>query len=240
MNLHGAHASSSKIVESLHPPYVASVSGDVLTRIDLSPLSLKLDMNARNSIRSETGDYKPARYSFPDAHVSRALLHRLSDVYQYDRRRDVPIVSSGGDWVIAEYLRAGSHVPVCRFELLGEKVLRQEQLDPTGRVNRIIVIGWAPASAKEDDAQVDSLALGEHPAWIRVFDVSRSGTKRLVALAWRKTPSATAPAEPKGDELAFGPSAGIVKWRDKAAFLKAWNIDADARCLSGKPAHPKR
>ncbi|WP_157694745.1 hypothetical protein [Caballeronia fortuita] len=72
-------------------------------------------MSVANSIKSETGEFKPARYSFPAARVPQTLLTHLTGIYGYERRRDVPIVSTGGDWVIAEYFRAGSHVPVSRF-----------------------------------------------------------------------------------------------------------------------------
>ncbi|SAK64593.1 hypothetical protein AWB76_03519 [Caballeronia temeraria] len=75
--------------------------------------------------------------------------------------------------------------------------------------------------------------------WIRVFDVSPAGKKRLVALAWRRTPFRTEPDTndaPDDTDLAFGLPDGSVKWRNKAAFLKAWNIDLDARSLSGAEA----
>ncbi len=129
-----------------NPPYVANVAHGELISVAMPPRLLKLDMNDHNAVRSETGDYKPARYSFPAAHVPERTLHRLTDLYGYDRRRDVPIVSSGGDWVMAEYFLAGSHVPVARFQMLGKHVQRQEQLDRAGRTVRTIAIGWEDSS----------------------------------------------------------------------------------------------
>jgi len=242
LNSHGAHAArpsthSSETVQSSNPPYFASVSGDALTAIALSPGLLKLDMNPVNAIRSETGDFKPARYSFPDARVPRSVLRRLSDIYRYDRRRDVPIVSSGGDWVIAEYFAANSHVPVARFRLLGRRVQCQEQLDRAGRTVKIVMVGWARSSDREDDEAPDLSALGEHPAWIRVFTVSRAGVRTLVALAWRRSRFTTAPQAddvPQDSELAFGAPGGVVKWHTKSELLKANHIDLDARSLSGR------
>ncbi|SAL72572.1 hypothetical protein AWB71_04535 [Caballeronia peredens] len=227
-------------IQSSRPPYVASISGDALTAITIAPQALKLDMNARNSIRSETGDFKPARYSFPDARVPSSVLRRLTDIYRYDRRRDVPIVSSGGDWVVAEYFAANSHSPAVRFRLLGKRVQRQERLDHAGRTTKLVVVGWANMSARDDNNDndyADLSALGPHPAWIRVFDVSRDGKQTLVALAWRKrafTKSPESDDEPADADLAFGTPGGTLKWRTKAEFLKANGIDLNAESLSGK------
>lgn len=135
-----AQASVSTI-DSSTPAYSAQVDGTRLVKIAMPPKELKLDMNAANSIRSETGDFKPARYSFPAAVVPRTALTHLQSIYHYDRRRDVPIVSSGGDWVIAEHFAANSHIPTSRFRLLGVIVQRQEQLDSSGRIRKIVLVG---------------------------------------------------------------------------------------------------
>jgi hypothetical protein len=201
----------------------------------LPPTLLPLDMNAANSIKAEAGGFKPTRYSFPDATVPRSVLHNLTRVYAYDRRRDVPIVSSAGDWVIAECYPAGSHIPCSRFRLLGDQVQRQEEFDRTGRTIKIVAIGWAPRTVPDDDT-VDTSELGEHPAWIRVFSVSPSGRKTLVAIAWRTKRFATASAAdgaPDDKDLVFGLPDGEVRWQAKNAFLKANNIDLGARRLTG-------
>lgn len=224
------------MVQSSHPPYVASVANGRLVSITLPPQQLKLDMNAANSIASETGDFKPARYAFPDARVPQSLLSHLTGIYAYDRRRDVPIVSSGGDWVVAEYFRAGSHIPVSRFQLLGKQVRRQEQLDRDGRTVRIVEVGWARASATGESDGAELSALDEHPAWLRVFKVLPGGKRQLVALAWRKTRFTTAPDtydEPKDGELAYGLPNGVVKWHSMREFARAENIDLDASSLAG-------
>jgi hypothetical protein len=226
-----------KTVESSRPPYVAKTVGNLLTSITLPPKLLRLDMNAENSIASETGDFKPARYSFPDTVVPQSVLGDLTRIYRYDRRRDVPIVSSGGDWVVAEYFMAGSHVPVSRFRLLGRQVQRQEVLDGAGRTIRIIAIGWARPSTEDEDETTSMSALGEHPAWIRVFKVSPVGKKTLVALAWRRQGFPAAPAtydEPDDRLLMFGLPDGTVKWHTKAEFLKAQDIDLNAQRLLGR------
>ncbi|WP_250512291.1 hypothetical protein [Caballeronia sp. INDeC2] len=229
---------STKTVQSSHPSYVARVTNGRLVSISLQPQELKLDMNAANSIASETGDFKPARYSFPGSHVPQTLLSHLTEIYAYDRRRDVPIVSSGGDWVVAEYFLAGSHVPVSRFELLGKQVRRQEQLDRTGRTVKIIVVGWTRASAMHDDGNSEVSALDEHPVWMRVFKVQPGGGKQLVALAWRKTHFSSTPDtydEPKDNELAYGLPNEVVKWRTMEEFVRAQHIDLEARSLAGNP-----
>lgn len=230
---------SIKTVESSHPPYVARISGDALISISLPPKLLPLDMNAENAIASETGDFKPARYSFPDTVVPQEVVHNLARIYRYNRRRDVPIVSSGGDWVIAEYFKAGSHIPVSRFRLLGRHVQRQEQLDRFGRVTGIIAVGWARQSTQDGDEDADMSDLGPHPAWIRVFKVSSAGKKTLVALAWCRKRFVEAPVstdEPDDNELVFGLPDGTVKWNTKAGFLKAQNIDLNAKMLWGSSA----
>ncbi|MBC8732863.1 hypothetical protein [Paraburkholderia sp. UCT2] len=234
---------SIKTVESSQPPYVARTAGNALISITLPPKLLRLDMNAENSIASETGDFKPARYFFPGTAVPKSVLHDVARIYRYDRRRDVPIVSSGGDWVIAEYFMAGSHVPTSRFRLLGKQVQRQEQLDRAGRTIRIIAIGWARPSTADDDETTDMSALGEHPAWIRVFKVSTTGKKTLVALAWRRKVFTVAPAtfdEPDDKALIFGLPDGTAKWRIKAEFLKAQDIDLNAKRLSGRSVSAAR
>ncbi|MGF6766281.1 hypothetical protein P3T24_006627 [Paraburkholderia sp. GAS33] len=226
-----------KTVESSRPPYVARTAGNSLISVTLPPKLLRLDMNTENSIASETGDFKPARYSFPDTVVPQAVLGDLTRIYRYDRRREVPLVSSGGDWLIAEYFMAGSHIPVSRFRLLGKQVQRQELLDEGGRTIRIIAIGWARPSAEEDDETTNMSELGEHPAWIRVFKVSPAGKKTLVAVAWRREGFAAAPAtydEPDDKLLMFGLPDGTVKWRTKAEFLKAQDIDLNAKSLLGR------
>lgn len=234
-----ASARGETVIETVQPaplPYFATFTGKSLASITLPPTLLRRDMNAANAIASETGDFKPARYSFPDAAVPRSVLHDLTEIYHYDRRRDVPIVSSGGDWVIAEYFLSGSPIPVSRFRLLGKQVQRQELLNRTGRTIRIIAIGWARASTAEDDEATDMSALGEHPAWIRVFAVSPEGKKTLVALAWRRARFAVAPEEydaPDERSLVFGLPDGTVKWSTQAAFLKAQDIDLDAGQLAG-------
>ena len=238
---HGAFASFPKepvteTIESSSPPWFAKTTGGALISVTLPPKLLPLDMNAANSIKAEAGGFKPVRYSFPDATVPRSVLHNLTRVYTYARRRDVPIVSSGGDWVIAEYYRAGSHIPASRFQLLGNQVQRQEQLDRTGRITRIIAIGWAPRTALDDDT-IDTSKLGDCPAWIRVFTVSPSGKKTLTALAWRTkrfTSASAADIAPDDKDLVFGLPDGSVKWNTKKAFLTANDIDLDARGLSGK------
>ncbi|PCE22651.1 hypothetical protein BWP39_23515 [Paraburkholderia acidicola] len=240
----GAFASSRaelpvKTIQSSRPPYIARISGDTLISISLPPKLLALDMNAENSIASETGDFKSARYAFPNTVVPQEVVHNLARIYRYDRRRDVPIVSSGGDWVIAEYFKAGSHVPVARFRLLGRHVQRQEQLDRSGRTIKVIAIGWARQSAQDDDDS-DASDLGDRPAWIRVFKVSPAGKRTLVALAWRRKRFVEAPSttdQPDDNELAFGLPDGTVKWTTKAAFLKAQNIDLNAKML-GESAAP--
>lgn len=228
----------TRTVQSVHPPYVAIVANGRLISISLPPQQLKLDMNAANSIASETGDFKPARYAFPDAQVPQSLLSHLTGIYGYDRRRDVPIVSSGGDWVIAEYFRAGSHIPVSRFQLLGKQVQRQEQLDQAGKTVKIIEVGWARASSMGDSDGSELSALDEHPAWIRVFKVLPGKKRQLIALAWRKTRFTSAPDtydEPKDGELAYGLPNGVAKWHTMPEFARAENIDLDARSLAGNP-----
>lgn len=230
--------SSQEIIESTRPPYIARVDGDRLLSITVDPRQLAMDMNPRNSIKSETNVFKPARYRFPNAIVPRSVLKHLPNVYRYDRRRDVPIVSSGGDWVIAEYLRANSHVPLVRFRLLGKKVQRQEQLDSSGKVTRIVMVGWAPRNSFEDDAQSGNASeLGEHPAWIRVVNVSATGKKTPVAVAWKAAGGAVSSStgeEPQESDLHFGRPDGTRRWQSMSEFTRSLGIDLYAESLSGK------
>lgn len=230
--------SSPYVINSSHPPYFAEVDGDRLLSLTIDPAQLGLDMNSENSIRSETNALKPARYHFPNAVVPRTVLSHLKDVYRYDRRRDVPIVSSSGDWVIAEYFRANSHIPMARFRLLGNTVQRQEQLDSSGRVRRIVLVGWAPRNSSEDDEQSnDASPLGDHPAWIRVLAVSTTGQKTLVAVAWKNkigTSAVQSTDEPKSSDLYFGLPDGTRRWHSMDEFAKSQGIDLRAESLLNK------
>jgi hypothetical protein len=234
-----AHASVTTI-DSPNPVYFAQVDGTRLLAITVPPKELNLDMNAVNSIRSETGDFKQARYYFPNSVVPRTALKHLQSIYRYERRRDVPIVSSGGDWVIAEHFEANSHIPTCRFRLLGSRVQRQEQLDSSGRVTKVILVGWAPAQSVEDEDVSDPSSLGQYPGWIRVFKVSAGGRKMLVALAWRRQGlealKSTSEA-PDDSELQFGLPDGTVRWHSMAAFAEANDIDLLATRLLGRWRH---
>lgn len=195
-------------------------------------------MNPENSVRSETNAYKPARYHFTSATVPRATLSHLKEVYRYDRRRDVPIVSTAGDWVIAEYFKANSHIPTVRFRLLGNNVQRQEQLDASGRTVKIVLIGWSPRNSTEDDVHPDSsMMLGDHPAWIRVLKVSADGHKTIVAIAWkakRSKGSVITDDEPKYSDLYYGLPDGTRRWQSIDEFANSQRIDLHAEGLSEK------
>lgn len=235
-----AQASVSTI-ESSTPVYSAQVDGTRLEKIVVPPQELELDMNAANSIRSEAGAFKPARYSFPNAAVPRTALGHLQSIYHYDRRRDVPIVSSGGDWVIAEHFAADSHIPTSRFRLLGTKVQRQEQLDSSGRTRKIILVGWSPVRSLEDEDVSDLSSLGRNPAWIRVLSVSSDGRKKLIALAWRREgleALKSTDEEPNERQLQFGLQNGTVRWPSMTAFTRANDIDLSATRLSGEKKSP--
>ncbi|HDR9058194.1 TPA: hypothetical protein QDB02_006005 [Burkholderia vietnamiensis] len=228
---------AEKVVESTHPMYYGKVDGDRLISLTIPPRELILDMNPVNSIKSEANDFKQARYYFPNADTPLSVVKNLERIYRFDRRRDVPIVSSSLDWVIAEYFKANSHVPICRFRLLGKSVERQEQLDFSGKVVKIILIGWAPRNSTEDEERVPDLSvLGEHPAWIRVLRVTPDGRKTLVAEAWKATDvpfDAPTDSEPKASDLYFGLPNGARRWRSIADFTKYNEIDLHAACLSG-------
>ncbi|WP_176318044.1 hypothetical protein, partial [Burkholderia vietnamiensis] len=105
---------------------------------------------------------------------------------------------------------------------LGKSVERQEQLDFSGKVVKIILIGWAPRNSTEDEERVPDLSvLGEHPAWIRVLRVTPDGRKTLVAEAWKATDvpfDAPTDSEPKASDLYFGLPNGARRWRSIADF----------------------
>ncbi|SAK45617.1 hypothetical protein AWB77_00850 [Caballeronia fortuita] len=101
---------------------------------------------------------------------------------------------------------------------------------------KVVVVGWARASADDSDESLGISPLDERPAWIRVFKVLPHAKPLLVALAWRKKRFASAPDTydaPKDDELAYGLPNGVVKWRNMEEFAHAEGIDLEARSLSG-------
>ena len=229
-------APQAKAFESSSPPFYASYENNTVLSITLAPRLLTLDMNEANSIASETGSFKPARYSFPNAAVPTSVFHDLKRIYSYDRRRDVPIVSSGGDWIVSEYFEAGRHTPQCRFHLLGKRVERQEQLDSRGNTVRIIAIGWTPDVTNADEVQITKPEAHGHPVWMRVFSISRTGNKSLIAVAWTRealSPKGLSDMEPREEDLVFGSPDGVEKWKTKAAFVRRFAIDLDASALRG-------
>jgi hypothetical protein len=231
--------SAPEFVESSHPPFSARVDKDKLLSLTVEPRQLALDMNPENSIKSETNVFKPARYYLKNSNVPRSVLRNLKEIYRYNRRRDVPIVSTGGDWVVAEYFPANSHIPSVRFRLLGKKVQRQDQLDSAGKTTRIVLVGWAPRNSIDDEVQSGITSEpGENPAWIRVLKVSATGKRTLVAVAW-KAAGGVAPAlmdeEPKDHDLQFGRPDGTVRWHSMDQFIKSLGIDLSAHSLSGNP-----
>jgi hypothetical protein len=230
---HDAQAASRTTpYESTRPAYVAHVRDDgSVASVTMQPAALALDMNTDNSIKGETGDFKPVTYRFGVGVLNRRSLSRIDKAYSVERIRVVPIVSSGGDWVVAEYFGAGSHTPKFRYEMLGTTVRSQYVLDRRGRTMRIADIGWRTDTA---DPARSGLVAGTHATWIRVFDVKKNGRPRLVAAAWtndvRERGSDDAP--PVLQELKFGDANGKPIWADQQRFEAALGLDLTARAVS--------
>jgi hypothetical protein len=224
-------ASPTTLYESTRPAYVARIRDDgSIASITMRPIALPLDMNAANSIKGETGDYKPVTYRFGAGVLSRRSLSRIDKVYSVERIRAVPIVSSGGDWVVAEFFGAGSHTPRFRYEMLGSAVKRQYVLDRQGRVIRIADVGWQTDNA---DPARSGLVVGTHPSWIRVFDVNKKGRPKLVAAAWTNDvrERTSDDASPMLRDLRFGDANGKPIWPDQPRFEAALGLDFSAKAV---------
>jgi hypothetical protein len=125
--IHNAKAAPhTTLLEGTRPAYLARIRDDgSVASVTMQPATLPLDMNSGNSIKGETGDFKPVTYRFGARVLNRRSLSHIARVYSVQRARIVPIVSSGGDWVIAASFGAGSHTPTFRYEMLGAAVQSQ-------------------------------------------------------------------------------------------------------------------
>jgi hypothetical protein len=219
------------LYESTRPAYVARIRDDgSVASITMQPSALPLDMNPDNSIKGETGDFKPVTYRFGAGVLNRRSLSRIDKVYSVERIRVVPIVSSGGDWVVAEFLAAGSRTPRFRYEMLGTTIKSQYVLDRQGRVIRIADIGWRTDTA---DPVRSGLVSGTHPTWIRVFDVNKKGQPKLVAAAWTNDvrERGSDDASPALHDLKFGDANGKPMWADQQRFEAALGLDFTAKAV---------
>jgi hypothetical protein len=89
-------------IEGRRPAYSARIRDDGSVKsISMSPTVLRLDMNSGNSIKAEAADFKPVTYWFRKKALKRQALAQIGSVYAVPRIRTVPIVSSGGGWVVA-------------------------------------------------------------------------------------------------------------------------------------------
>jgi hypothetical protein len=233
LSSHDAEAGPrTTLLEGTHPAYVARIRDDgSVALVTMQPTALALDMNSDNSIKGETGDFKPVTYRFGAGVLNRRSLSHIDKVYSVERIRAVPIVSSGGDWVVAEFFGAGSHTPKFRYEILGTAVRSQYVLDRQGRITRIADIGWRTDTA---DPARSGLVVGTHATWIRVFDVNKKGVPKLVAAAWTNDvrERGVDDAPPVLQELKFGDANGKPIWADQQRLKAALGLDLTARAVS--------
>lgn len=228
-------ASRLSSIEGQQPTYWGSVRDDgFVASVTMRPTALPFDMNRGNSIKGETGEFKPVTYLFGERLLKRKALSSIEKIYSVARIRRVPIVSSGGDWVIAEFFGAGSHIPKYRYEMLGKTVQTQYVLDLRGRVIRLADIGWRTDVAnplRSGDIRVDA---SKHATWIRVFDVRGNGDLHLVATAWVVDTGMREPddAPPACDQLRFGNANGKSIWADQRRFESALGLDFTARAIA--------
>ncbi|RQH02186.1 hypothetical protein [Paraburkholderia dinghuensis] len=221
-------------IEGQRPAYYARIRDDGSVKsVSMSPTALRLDMNSGNSIKAEAADFKPVTYWFGKSVLNRKMLARISSVYTVPRIRTVPIVSSGGDWVVAEFFGAGSHIPNCRYEMLRKTVLTQYVLDSRGRVMRIADIGWQTDSADPRRTDEHVMYVGKYRTWIRAYDVDSRGDLRLVAAAWstRSQEHRSGDLPPAENELVFGNVRGKQLWANKRNFEAALGLDLAARAI---------
>lgn len=221
-------------LEGQRPAYSARIRDDGSVKsISMSPTVLRLDMNSGNSIKAEAADFKPVTYWFRKSVLKRQALAQISSVYAVSRIRTVPVVSTGGDWVVAEFFGARSHVPKCRYEMSGRKVLTQYVLDRRGRVIRIADIGWQTDTADPERSDAHVMRIGNFRTWIRVYDVDGHGVPRLAAAAWatRSQEQKAGDFPPAENELAFGNARGTPLWVNRQQFEAALGLDLAASLI---------
>ncbi|XLZ69669.1 hypothetical protein ABT364_24545 [Massilia sp. SR12] len=194
----------------------------------------KLDNNAANTVLDVFGRWQGSTYYFTKPPVPLSVLENPDEIYKYERRR---MTRLDNQYRMFELFKPNEHISRHRIYMLEGYVLRHEQLDAQGKINRIITVNdWRqprPGSKPDfDDSRLSSKVtrLLAHQIYHRVYDVDANGNATLVAVSWnravlnplKKTPLSVA-------DLVFGTPDGTQKWKNQDEFDAAFNTSGDAR-----------
>jgi len=190
------------------------------------------DESVGPSFKLVSGTAPHINYYFPTPPVPIDLLKAPETIYQYDRRRETEITR-----VIKLYEYFPAHVTRLRerfFAAFG-RTLRHEQLDDQGRLRRAVNVGRFSRSDEgfgfyDEDLEHANISwkLKGHELYYRVWDYDAEGKATLVALGWGKGIDVGEPEKIDDAHIVFGTPDGKVKWKDQAAFFKAFDFDPTA------------
>ncbi len=194
----------------------------------------KLDDNAANTVVDSFGRVSVVAYFFPTDGTSLEVLENPEKIYQYLRRRETQI--DGRQSVMYELFKPNEHRPRHRYYVIGN-VMRQEQLDPNGRVTRVITVnGWQQPRPGPRPAVNDALlakaggSLRTHQVYHRVFELDAQGKPTLVAISWNRELRLNPLKKTHIDfaDLRFGTPDGKIRWKNLEEFEKHFNFSANA------------
>ncbi|WP_374582019.1 hypothetical protein [Pseudoduganella sp.] len=194
----------------------------------------KRDNNAANMVLDVFGRWQGSTYYFTKPPVPLSVLENPDEIYKYERRR---MTRLDNQYRMYELFKPNEHISTHRIYMLEGYVLRHEQLDAQGKINRIITVNdWRqprPGPKPDfDDSRLSSKVprLLAHQIYHRVYDVDAKGQPTLVAVSWnravlnplKKTPLSVA-------DLVFGTPDGTPSWKNQDEFDAAFNTSGDAR-----------
>ncbi|WP_213954469.1 MULTISPECIES: hypothetical protein [unclassified Variovorax] len=192
----------------------------------------------------DSGKLPPIEYYFTKQPVPASVLTDMEQLYRHDRRRETDVLSGVK---LVEFYPANVHVLRERFYTGFDRTIRQEKYDDQGRLKRVINLGFV-GKYKNSGGFYDErlsglvgLKVKTNKLHYRVWDYDDAGNPELVAIGWNtKLGSAMRNERLDDAEMAYGTPDGVVKWKTKEEFFKAFDFDAWAmRAYPELPSAPR-
>lgn len=181
------------------------------------------------ALKYTDGSSKPIEYYFTKPPVPVSMLDDIEQLYRHDRRRETQVLSG---IKLIEFYPAGAHQPLDRFYMAAGRTLRQEQYDDSGKLKRVINLGFVGLNKKdggfydEDLRGKVGLKLKGNKLLYRVWEYDAAGKAGLIAIGWDTKFGSAAREEPLDlAQLAFGSPDGTVGWKREDEFFKTFDFD---------------
>jgi hypothetical protein len=194
----------------------------------------KLDDNSANTVVDEFGRWNGSTYFFTRPPVPLEVLENPELIYKYERRRQTYI--DGNQIRLFELFKPNEHISHHRYYYVGE-MIRNEQLDPDGKVKRVVTVNDyrqprpGPHPDVDDKLLKDTgLRLIGHQVYHRIYDFDAQGKPTLVAASWNRKVRLSPLKRERMDfaEVVFGTPDGKVRWKSLAEFEKFFGFSSNA------------